>query len=391
MSKRILCVWGLLSLCFTVFGQGSSNKIVFVIDSIPLMNDPEEWNQLLSGDIADYSIIRQKDSLKLLGWEKVDGITYIFTKEYRKRPDSLKRIPSLKQMVSKQGVWYLDNQPYTGRYIDYYNNGRLQNEGTLLNGKIDGQLNVYYKTGVLKSSNHYKEGRRHGIWKDYYQNGALLRIYEFADGKGKGPGKRYFINGQLMQELKPKNATPYDTSVVYYSTGKVKKMKTSEAGNFYPDRKESDLNYYTYMFYQSLRSENLKEANKLFFEIWKLDSNSIESYYLEGLLSVREFRFDDAIALFDKALAIEPLLREALEQRALTRIKRFKMQNEKVAFKDRKHVALQLQDIMLMPEDEEEKACTDILLGDQLDPGFQVTNKPVPAAILNYCKGKGNR
>ena len=103
---------------------------------------------------------------------------------------------------------------------------------------------------------------------------------------------------------------------------------------------------------------------------------------------VREFRFDDAIALFDKALAMEPLMREAMEQRALARIKRFKFQNGKVAFKDRKHATLQLQDVMLLPEDEEKRVCTDILLGDQLDPGFQFTNKPVPAAILHYCKGK---
>ena len=83
--------------------------------------------------------------MKWLRPEQLDGIIYIFTKAYRNRPDGLKRIPSLKQMVMTKEGWNLNGALYTGKYIDYYNSGKIQNEGTLLNSKLNGVLTVYFK------------------------------------------------------------------------------------------------------------------------------------------------------------------------------------------------------------------------------------------------------
>jgi hypothetical protein len=60
----------------------------------------------------------------------VDGLVYVFTKEYRQRPDSIKRIPTLKQLEMVGGVWTRNGAPYHGPYIDYYNSGRIQNRAT---------------------------------------------------------------------------------------------------------------------------------------------------------------------------------------------------------------------------------------------------------------------
>ena len=145
-------------LCFSVLVfswcaafEQSTPKMLFVIDSIPLIHDPEEWNQLMPEDIAEISVLSNKDSLNRVGWGELDGITYIFTKAYRERPDSLKRIPSLKQMVMQNGAWHLDGRAYTGPYIDYLYNGRIQDEGNLRDGKLNGQLTVYYINGAIKS------------------------------------------------------------------------------------------------------------------------------------------------------------------------------------------------------------------------------------------------
>ncbi|MEO6328893.1 MAG: toxin-antitoxin system YwqK family antitoxin [Ginsengibacter sp.] len=390
MNKRILIIFGFFSICMGSLAQISNNKTLFVIDSIPLLVDPEEWNQILQEDIADYTLITQKDSLKLLGWEQVDGITYVFTKAYHSRPDSIKKIPSLKQMIIKDGNWYLHDTLYTGKYLDYYNNGRIQNEGTILNGKTNGELTVYYPSGIKKSITNFKDGIRHGLWKEYYQNGALMRTDEFVNGKATRIGKLYFINGQIKQELKLKNETSYDTSVVYYSTGKIEKIKMTKTPEFHPDKKEADMNYYTTMFYQYLQTGDIRAANKSFYQIWIIDSTSTDTYFKQGLLLANEFRFDRAIVQFDKALAIEPLMREALQQRALTRIKRYKFSIDKVSFKNRKDVLLTLEDFMLMPEEEQIKACHDVLLADDINPGVNYNNKTLPAAILNYCREKSS-
>ena len=117
MIKTVLISLGLFLFCKTSFAQIPKNTTLFVIDSIPILNDPEEWNSVLDEDIADISVVKGKDTLALLGYKKLDGIIYIFTKEYRNRPDSLKIIPSLKQMVMQNGIWHLGNIPYSGRYI----------------------------------------------------------------------------------------------------------------------------------------------------------------------------------------------------------------------------------------------------------------------------------
>ncbi len=158
-----------------------------------MINNPEDWNPVSNEDIADFSVVKNKDSLKLLGWGKLDGITYIFTKAYRARPDSVKRIPSLKQMVLKNEVWLLNNAPYIGRYIDYYNSGHFKDEGTIDDGKLNGKLIVYFKSGTVKSLLDYKNGLLDGLMAQYYKNGALMTKTHYAEGKGDGIFENYFI------------------------------------------------------------------------------------------------------------------------------------------------------------------------------------------------------
>jgi len=386
MNKVALLFLG-LSCYIHVAAQAPNNKILFVIDSIPILNDPESWNQLDNEDIADIFVVKSKDSLKFLGWEHLDGITYIFTKAYRNRSDSVKRIPSLKQMTSKNGTWYLHGLIYSGKYIDYYNSGKIQNEGTLFNGRLNGQLIVYFKNGNKKSVTDYKDGVIDGEETDYYKNGVLMSTRRYKDGKMVAY-KTYFINGQPTYELRLKNKTRYDTAVAYYSTGNEKMVKYISPGEVYPGKKEQDLNYYSTMFYQNLNVGNLKEANRNFYKLWLIDSTSIETYFKEGLLLTRESRFDDAIAEFDKALALEPLMREALVYRAIARIKKHKVFLMKVFPKDSKDIPMMVEDLFTMPDSELTKICRDLQLADDIDESDLYVKSQVPEAMINFCRKK---
>ncbi len=146
-----------------------------------MINNPEDWNPVSNEDIADFSVVKNKDSLKQLGWGRLDGITYIFTKAYRARPDSVKRIPSLQQMVLKDELWLLNDTPYSGQYIDYFNSGYIQDEATLLDGKLNGKLIVYFKSGAVKSVANYKNGMPQGFVMQYYKNGALMEKTQYAE------------------------------------------------------------------------------------------------------------------------------------------------------------------------------------------------------------------
>jgi hypothetical protein len=264
MIKTLLLLPGFLCYSMLAFAQAYNNKMLFVIDSIPVLANPESWNQVTQNDIADITLITDKDPLKFLGWAQVDGISYIFTKAYRNRPDSIKSIPGLKQMVSKNGLWYCNDTLYSGRYIDYYYNGNMQAEGTLLNGILNGNVIVYFPNGVIKSVSGYKNGIRHGDWKDYYRNGQLMLTRHYAEGRQDTTGNMYFFNGQPARDVKRSNETAYDTALFYYSTGKVKEMALNTHSHAYRSRQNDDLAYYNTMFYNSLTQGDLKKANKHF-------------------------------------------------------------------------------------------------------------------------------
>ena len=388
MNKLPILLFVFLSISAISYGQRSVEKILFVIDSIPLFNDPEEWNAITQEDIADITVIKNKDSLKRLRPEQLDGIIYIFTKSYRNRPDSLKKIPSLKQMAMKNEIWNLNGIPYSGKYIDYYNSGKIQNEGTLLNGKLNGELTVYFKNGNKKSVSNYNDGILNGVWSDYYPNGVLMTARKYAQGKSLGYDAHYFINGQIMDEIKPKKATIYDTSFSYYSTGKVKQMTLMKNRQPVFSIKTNDFNMYTTYFFQSINTGKLKDANKYFYSIWKIDSTSSDTHFKKGLLLMKEFRFDAAIEAFDEALNLEPLMRESLVHRAVARIKKYKYPNAKPLSINNKETPLILEDMISIPTEEQAKICNDLRQAVYVDFSELYVPKIVPSAILNYCQNK---
>src|SRR4051812_39257123 len=350
--KKLLCVCSFVCFFLGALAQ-APGKILYVIDSIPVMQDPEDWNQLQPENIALINIVNNKDSMKQLGWEQLDGITYIFTRAYLERPDSLRRIPSLKQMVMQDGSWHFHGERYTGKYIDYLNNGRIQDEGYLADGKLHGQLTVYYIDGGKKSVTNYVEGVPEGERMEYYKNGALMQSTNFHEGKVVRISGSWHMNGQLMSEHKPQKQTQYDTVITYYSTGKMESQVLVKNKIAVRTKRDQDLAYYNTMFYQSVNSGDLKNANKLLFKSWLLDSTSADSHFKQGYLYTREFRFDDAIEEFNNALTIEPLLRQALAHRALAAIRKY--QQLKAGHQNITELTIGVEDLFSIPDADQKK------------------------------------
>ena len=385
MNKRLLFFLAFTLLSMSLPAQGKRENVLFIIDSIPLLYDPEDWNQLLRDDIADITIIQNKDSLKLLGWEKLDGVTYIFTKAYRSRPDSVKKIPSLRQMETKINGWHFNKELYSGKYIDFYNNGKIQAEGNLVNGIIDGEVVTYFKNGFKKSVTRFKNGVAHGSSEHYYINGRLIEKIESINGKIQPVGESYFITGEVERERKPKNATPYDTIVTYYSTGKIKNIRLFRNRIWIADKITDDINYYTTNFYQSLRAKDIKAANKYFYKVWLLDSTSTDTHFMAGSLMLLESRFDEAIIEFDKALAMEPLMRETITHSAIARIKKYKFLGIRPQLKNYTEAPLTVEDLVRLPVADQEKVCADVRMAVALDYTESYIYKFISIGIINFC------
>jgi len=367
--------------------QRSKTRMLFVIDSIPVIHDLPEWDQLEQRDIADMSVITNEDSIRLLGWSNVDGITYIFTNAYRRRPDSIKKIPSLKQMQVIDGAWNWRGSPYTGKYIDYYNNGSIQDEGLLIDGKLNGEFTIYFKNGVKQSTTNYVDNTVYGRKYGYYKNGAIRESRHIVHGRDTCGSKSYFINGQLSTETRCGSRSAYDTFYTYFSNGKLrsKRLIGHNSESVYLNNKDENLAYYSTLFLQALNSRDVRKANQYFYHLWLLDPSSIETDVKNGRLLMLETRYDAAIEQFDSALAIEPLMREAYLFRAVARIKKNRTVQEG---KRGPNIPITLQDLHNIPEKELGKICSDILKVDELDPGDMLILKQMPYSVLKFCLNK---
>ena len=77
---------------------------------------------------------------------------------------------------------YKDNQLH-GRFIRVKNT-RLQEEGTYIDGKIDGNYKKYYPNkDIIQQEVNYKMDKLHGASRYYNESGDLIMEYEYRDGE----------------------------------------------------------------------------------------------------------------------------------------------------------------------------------------------------------------
>lgn len=372
MKKYFLLILSFCSLNNSSFSQLTNAKILFVIDSIPLLNDPEEWNQLLERDIYEIRVVNNKDSLKFLGFSNFDGVTYIFTKEYHNRPYRLRIIPSLKQMEFKDGVWNFLGVPYNGKYIDYFNSGKKLNEGSLRNGKQNGELKIYFENGALFKQGFFANGKNTGNEISYYKTGIISGKINYADGRSFR-SEHYYPNGQL--ESGNLNQS-FNTAITYFSTGKIKKLILLKNGTAITDATDDAINKFMISVHQSIREGDFKNGLKWCNKIIELDSLNESAYFYKGEFLSQQNQFDNAISAYDKAIKIEALLGYVLIKRAFVRIKKYESLNYGVSASANHKV--------IIPATEIEKICTDL----QQAIYCGANEKRINEAISKYCEKK---
>lgn len=387
MNKIILLFAGVFFLNIISFGQTTNDKIMFVVDSIQVVDDPEEGNEILQTDVADITVIKNKNTLKLLGYGQFDGATFLFTKEYRNRPEIIKVIPSSKQMEKKNGVFLFRSNLYSGQFLDYYYSGRKQGEGTFLNGKLNGHRKTYYQNGKLAMEREYKEGIDNGFKNDYYEDGLLKQKGEFVNGKEEGIWESFYPNGQVKLRSKYKEGEIFYTATKYYSTGKVKEIVFIKNGKVIPDPSLIKINQLMAKSNESNKERDTKSAIKYCSKVIELDSTYAAAYFSRGTIKLNEFQFDEAIVDFDKALKFEPLMEFALTNRAFARIRKYQFASSRTLSKNKEVTVLASKDKVPIPEAEQEKICNDlkkaVFLGDK--------SKMITEALSDYCQKKSSR
>lgn len=392
MGKLLLLLVSLFSFGLASEGQLLNPKIVFVIDSIPLRSFLGSRGQISPQDVAEITYVSGRDKLKKMGWEKVDTVFYVTTKEYRNRPDSIKRIPSLRQMKMEDSVWLINDIAYTGQYIDYYNSGRKQSEGTIVNGRLDGKVTYYFQDGRVKNVTDYNKGTIHGWSIEYYENGNLACKTQYTDGQMKGLNETYFLTGQVRTRSIVNGTNQKDTTFSYYSTGKLKEM-IIYINRYHPIRskKQEELDDLSNKYFQNLKAGNIEAAYKSALELVEFDTTRAEAYVKKGFILFRKYFFDKAISEFDKALEIEPLFGEAYACRALARIHKYQSNHSGLLTKSRKKASPTSWKLDPIPTKEQGKVCFDLQQAAYYGFNNTAISKFIQEAWVHYCHKGSSR
>ncbi|HBB67898.1 MAG: hypothetical protein A2X28_01015 [Elusimicrobia bacterium GWA2_56_46] len=88
-----------------------------------------------------------------------------------------------------------------GSYREYYDNGNLKTEKTVINSKTSGPLRAYYPGGVLQSEAYYLDGALNGTVRVYNENARLLFEQNFRGGVPNGWFREFNETGELKSEL----------------------------------------------------------------------------------------------------------------------------------------------------------------------------------------------
>lgn len=277
----------LLLLCSaTLHAQSPGSKTLFYIDSLPVTEDLDaDDNTLLSSDIAVYRKITSKDTIAQLGIKDMDTVVFILTRAYQQRPDSLKRIPSLKKLLLKNERFYLDTTqaPYDGPFVEYYLNGTKKTFGNMVKGQIEGYANIYYPDGSLMESHYYQHNKEDGMREEYYPNGVIRRRGRFKEGFMEGYWQEWYSTGKLKREVYYLHSTPHfpDEENAFYDA-------LNEAAN-------------------DIRQQQYRPALQLLGDLKKAAPGYQEIYYYTGDALLQQKKYEKAIEAFNQALELEPL------------------------------------------------------------------------------------
>lgn len=387
MRKTVILFSVLFLFSTHAFCQNGEAKIIYVIDSIPLLDDPTPYNDINKDDFFDISIIKNKDSLSKLGYSGFGAAVFIFTKEYRSRSESVKQIPSTQQMQRVSDQWFLNGKPYVGQFIDYYYSGRKEGEGFLKEGRLDGPRKTFFQNGKVSMERYYKDGIPNGLATEYFEDGSLKQKGQFIDGLEDEIWEMYFPNGQIQQRSTFRRGKMHGETIVFYSNGKILAVENSKNGKTTPDKNLQKIDAALQKGHNSNRMGDYKNAIKHYSNAIALDTSFAESYFARGTAKMNALQFDGAIEDFNRALEIEPYYGEALANRAFSRIRKHQFADGR-QFSERDGIKFTAsKDNEVIPDGELTLICNDTrkaaFLGDN--------NGMIMNVLTTYCREETNQ
>jgi antitoxin component YwqK of YwqJK toxin-antitoxin module len=123
------------------------------------------------------------------------------------RPAGIPEIPATyvnadnNKFRQRQGVLYLDHQPFSGHQYLLYENGDTAFVLPFSQGREYGIARQWYPNRQLKEVRVYENGKKSGKHTGWWENGRLKFIYQFKKDVFDGPLKEWHANGQPFRSM----------------------------------------------------------------------------------------------------------------------------------------------------------------------------------------------
>ncbi len=229
---------------------------------------------------------------------------------------------NITELERKGETWTEKGQktPYTGTFVEYFDNGVLKGTGAFKKGIPDGARVMNYESGKKKTETNYRAGLQHGAYTEYYETGQIKQQGQFADGKSDGTWKMYYADGKPQAVLNFVKGVENGDYFEYDSKGKLKSQyyitngETGYAPEFTEVTQKAAL---------LAKQGKAKEAIELYDKAVQLNPTVAKVYHNRGVIKANLLKYEEAIADYNIALEIDPEYKEAYANRGVAKINIF--------------------------------------------------------------------
>lgn len=226
---------------------------------------------------------------------------------------------NINELERIDGLWTKkgEKNSFNGEFIETFESGEIKGTGKFVNGQLEGLRIQFFENGKKKTEKYYKASYLNGTAKEFYESGTLKQIGEFIDNKENGIWTIYYETGEKHVESNFINGIQQGNYMEYSKDGKLLVMY------YFINGKASyspELIELTEKALELSRQFKNDEAIKFYDKAIELNPTVAQIYFNRGASKGNTFDFEGAIKDYDKAIELNQDYMEAYGNRGNAKI-----------------------------------------------------------------------
>jgi len=329
LISLLLAAFALTGVCFAqnvdTQSKQTTNTPLIIVDG----KEGVDINSISPESVDSIVVLKDQSAVEKYGEKGKNGVIIVTTKlnQAGKVDSSLDEkegsdITNIKDLKRINGLWTKKGEKtaYTGKIIEYFKNGKVKSTGEFKNGLIHGLRTVYYENGNKDFERNYINGIENGASIEYYPNGQVRQEVYFKNGREDGIGKLFYENGQVQAILTHSNGVQHGDYFEYTPDGKLIAQYYFVYGTASYSPEFMELGRQALVLSRQFKNE---EAIVLYDKAIELNPTVAQAYFNRGACKGNIFDYEGAIEDYDKAIELNPKYMEAYANRGNAKINIF--------------------------------------------------------------------